>query len=316
MIGGSIFVQRQWWRRIRDWGLFLITIEDFASGWGYFVPALTARQPELFAVSYAITPIGQAAMYMLVLAAWSLVIWRTLPVWGIWAIIYLGINFEYHRVIDGHLFHALSAIGIHPSNNPQWIKMVLISWASLILLAQILFRRTRTIDRMFMAVISSAIFCLVTLFHFVIVEGALRSAKTESAAVMQAVIKLPEPVYSEMCSRLDLVCYGWRDGEPLPDLAQERPMVEPLTRHGAGELWHSWLYTHNSSQTNLIQAGYWRQGGQHRLIIDDGPLSRATWQFQTYFYALQLPAVYSWLFGGLLLLWLHKRALARRRAAP
>ena len=284
--------------------------------WLYLPPAIAARQNDLFAVSRELIPVGQAALHMLVFAAWWLVIRRALPIWGIGATVIAGLLVQRFELIDGLLFRWALGAGLYPSANPQWIKLALLGSAMLILWSLVAIRRTRSLDRLFMAVIVTMNLVLVTLFHLVLVEGALRATTQRSAHLMQTVIRAPEPAYSHLCGTLELECYGWADGAAVPALSPaETMMLLPLLAQTVTlpEAEHTWLYSRDFSVTNHVQASYLRSGKTNRLIIDDGPLTHATRRYQAWFYLLQIAATYGWLFGGLLVLTLHKRRLGRRR---
>jgi len=205
--------------------------------------------------------------------------------------------------------------------NPQYAKLLLYS-VSLPTLVYISFKRKgRSLDRIFVILISLASLGTTALFHSVTAIGGVDDFNERNGIVLLSIIEADKANLMMLCDRLELSCFEISESEiftkSTANINQEVQRIhqhmleagQPYSRH----VWHSLVTLTGSSRGHQI--AYAKNPGVYRIIIDQKGFLHSLNRNQLYFSVLSLFAHLVWVFGGLSVLFFHHNRFAKRANA-
>ena len=232
------------------------------------------------------------------------------------------------------LHPALMALSLYPSwwgygsTSDQSNQYAKISVA-LIVCAALLYRaarkRSRSIDRIFVSLLFTSIIVTSMIFHYVTRQG-VKEAKTMQLYAMRLAASAPEAQFQAICEDLEAQCFSGNKkspailtGEPHTDfiVADLRKTFQLSSNHVAMSIGTSAPLS--ADPTDLGERPktahvYFEQQADttFRVVIEKQAFQKMVERWTQLYATLALPAHLIWLFGGLYLVWWHKRRLRHR----
>lgn len=210
--------------------------------------------------------------------------------------------------------------------NPQYTRLTLFVIVSIILLVMVFLKKLRTIDRSFVVIISMSIMITTFIFHVAIPMGILKYAKKEhTERFIEEIYNLPT---SYVCRNKTCLLYD----EKFNEISEKFLGNRELAQQFAGFIDASKdFYSHPENRINPIYGNsgnftgvvsifhiciYKNNEGKdsYFCVIDDNAMKDYGKFSQLWFSFLTSVAHGVWLFGGMLLLALHKSRKIKKLA--
>lgn len=234
-----------------------------------------------------------------------------------------------HRFLDQNDLYPLSLRRGDPSQAVN--SQIPISFAYLIvylgLVVSALIKARRSISRIFLLLIMTATLGTTTLFHQLLLDGALVTAIDQERMIhrqhLSAIATVPdEGTFERLCAVSATNCVvGDMTGPPPAnaDPAINQAIVQAFGRLQSGQ---SETATHAEAQIvgalDLDLRGkqfvLHREGERYRLAVDMGSYNHLPARYKVYFGTLMIFAHLWWVYGGIALLSFHRSKFAWRFA--
>lgn len=227
---------------------------------------------------------------------------------GACVFIFFGLHFEMAYLILGE------------DKNPQIATVFLFMLTTGLLSSLAAFKRTRSMDRMFVAIACVSMLLTGLAFHYVLIQKTLPAWAKDAAWANSFLVTVPASDFLEKCEEAGYDC--WHGTEDVPLVLND---VNPAFRQNVAGI-HAFYDEHRPEHTaghgfgsfnDLEQDGvsvvlYFRDGEDTRVISDPHAGLRVHSVIRDGFYLLSTIAHVVWLSGALFLLWFHQRRFKRR----
>ena len=220
-------------------------------------------------------------------------------------------------IFDGH--YIFGYIILPKGNNPQIATVGLLVFSFLSLGTVCLLKRGRTLDRIFVAGITTSVFATGLLFHFVLVQTVLPGWAKDAAWGNSYLVSVPIEDFKDRCIESKLECWDSQDLVSrviekeydqliygMFDFYANKPEIG-VVGHGIGSF-------NDLGENSVALILYHQAGADVRVIADSEGGRRVHRTVRNLFYLLSSVAHLVWLIGGLTLLFFHKKRFAMRNA--
>jgi hypothetical protein len=189
-------------------------------------------------------------------------------------------------------------------------------------------KRTRTISRVFAALIITATLGTTLLFHKLVVEADLITtvdrARNERLAVMETAVTLPsEKDFQAFCTLLKTDCATLASDQPFtlgsPEMADAARSIHTNAMNTGKDKvvvpfkGRVGVLTKDLRGSMLVYA---RAGSSYRVILDNTSYNHFVWDHKVQFAILMSVAHLVWAYGGYLLLAFHGGGRVKRFCMP
>lgn len=264
--------------------------------------------------------------------------------WGVPIVISLGIELMDARPFEDYVHPFYLNFGLYPDLlvhefkhviNPAYARIYTAFWIGCVLALMIVFKRLRSLDRLFVTLIFWSVFATAGLFHWVTVKS-LRVSFDADREHISMIAEAPDAVFEPMCEYARTVCLRWEANEAVPsspDFRIDGVIRDLLSTQPEGgdnsftvSSWMSNLPVERSKDFHIDSHGKpfiedlgsfsvavsKRRDGSFRAVSNVTSFERTNNFASSVFGYLSLSAHVVWLLGGILLLLWHKRRRARR----
>lgn len=205
--------------------------------------------------------------------------------------------------------------------NPQYTKVFLLIIGIITLFIMCCFKKYRTTDRIFTALIVSAVLFTTFIFHIAIPIGYYKFERFEQTKILEQEIlnqDVKEICKSRYCFMLDkkfqLINY------PTTSQSQEifshyyffiNLSAKYLNKRDS---FSQTLGDFKGQQFDYVISVITKKENEYLWVIDTNSLKKASRLSEIYFSFLCVVAHFIWIFGGVLLLFIHKKILFKRKS--
>jgi hypothetical protein len=243
-----------------------------------------------------------------------------------------GFFLDVYSIMDGTLHPLLFSTGVldvfmHPGSdqiNPQYTRLLFFFLAIGTLLVLCARSATRSKERVFVALIGGAVMVTTFMFHIALPMGTLRYTKKFVAETrMEESVGMPPSAFCE-----ERACIAFDRGFGAMKTMGPKPTIEPqamagflsgakdvLTTTGAPM---TYAFTGDFQGVNFTVMACVRhpvaevEGSAFLCFFDNTSMSGFGRTTEAWFAFLTSVAHGTWIYGGLFLLWMHKRRFFRK----
>ncbi|MEM6901916.1 MAG: hypothetical protein AAF556_01590 [Pseudomonadota bacterium] len=233
-----------------------------------------------------------------------------------------------HRFLDQNDLYPLVLRRGDPTNavNSQIPISFTYLFVYLALVVSVLIKARRTISRIFLLLIMTATLGTTTLFHQLLVDGALVIAIDQERMInrqhLTAIVTVPdEATFQRLCSASATTCAtgGVNGPPPAAHPALNQAIIQSFERLKSGSIasnTHTEALRVGALDLDLrgMQFALHREGERYRLAVDMGSYNHLPARYKVYFGTLMIFAHMWWVYGGLALLSFHRSRFAWRFA--
>lgn len=266
----------------------------------------------------------------LVLALWA-IFSRRLSMTGLAICLWVALGLDRINFFADMLHPALMALQAYPdwfgygstvNQSNQYAKLFVSFPILLVLVVRVLRKRDRSIDRLYTTLICGSVLATTLLFHWVTVQG-VQLVRHEREVGLRVAAEAPAAQFEALCKELFAQCLSGPISELPPQTGNARidHMMAAISR-GSEQMTSGFTGSIVNSQPladgtdNRLAAShvvYHRtRSGEYRFVIESHRTVATLKHWQVLYSALALTAHFTWLIGGLFLLYWHKRRMARR----
>lgn len=246
---------------------------------------------------------------------------RALPAAALWfAAWLLGEGFfleTVHRILVRLSAYPEFLIPPHQTEaNPNFAKLLCLLIVGVLLLVMVCRRRTRSFDRIFVALMFWSVYSTTFLFHWVTLTG-IREARVQGELALRLIAEAPAHFVGAICEAGGARCFTGRVGEalsPTGDAVLDAHLKRQLTwlAQRPPGLPSNVVDWSNDRRSVFSLVGHLTHDGQYRFAVDTVRYREIIYLYQGVYAALANAAHLLWLGGGFYLMAWHRRRLRAR----
>ena len=218
---------------------------------------------------------------------------------------------------DGHFW--LGEVTLPPGKNPQITTVALMAFSCVAMAALAAVRKSRTLDRVMMALASGSLLATFVIFHYVLIQQVLPAWSKDAAWGNSFLLPVPSSGFRDACVSAGLTCWTKEDIESSLVTPAYRQQIEGIysfykENEPSQEEGHGFGVFNDLSPDGVAVVLYHQNGPDVRVISDTKAGVRIHSNIRDLFYLLAAVAHTIWLAGALFLLSFHKVRFGRRSA--
>lgn len=217
--------------------------------------------------------------------------------------------------------------------NPQYGKVLIYACSLLVLITMVVFKKFRSLDRVFALIIAVSIITTTIIFHAAIPNGLQKQLRGSINSMYYTILK-DEVVFANYCSRNDIKCFSWKKNSEKFYDKEGADQTEiwlkefPTAINGLISLWKSANLTNQKMVTVRNITGEAKPGVTQFFawdiigfkttpdgfvgFIDTERANKPSRHAEMWFFFLCVVAQGVWCFGIIGLSFIHQSAIARK----